>query len=164
MQRKIGLRNIIEQITTLFLSQSHSITVILQKSENFHSIDRQKHLSSQDKPGKWQRRIKVLDRERCIGMQNCMLSWSAICKFFHFSINVHLSSHRWDANQSSHQNNPSPVPELHCSHLELPLTHKPHMPVPPLHPSWKEGHDLCIIRYIIGGRGKRDRIVQFDNP
>lgn len=85
----------------------------MQKSENFHSIDQQKHLSSQDKPGKRQRRVKVLDRESCIGMQNCMLSWSAICKFFHFSINVHFSSHRWDANQSSHQNNPSPVPELH---------------------------------------------------
>lgn len=146
----------------IFLLESHWITVILQESEKFHSMDLQKHLSFQDKPGTCPRRIMVPDRDSSIGMQNYMLSQSAICNFLPFSVTVHSSSHHWEANPVmwyditaiwNKKNNPSQSQDRfpddsvwHSSPVELPLTHKPLMPVPPLYPRWKVGHDLCIIR------------------
>ncbi len=146
----------------LFLLESHWITVVLQESEKFHSTDLQKHLSFQDKPGKRSRRIMVPDRDSCIGMQNYMLSLSAICSILPFSVTVHSSSHTGMPIQSSDiilqwseikNNNPSQSQNRfpddsvwHSSPVELPLTNKPLMPVPPLYLRWKVGHDLCIIR------------------
>lgn len=115
----------------------------------------------------------VLDRDNHVGMQNYMLSRSAICNFLSFSVTVHFSSHRWDANpviryditamwkktpNPSQSHNWFPDDSVwHSCPVELPLTHKPLVSVAPLHPSWKVGHDLCIIRYTMGCEVKRER-------